>query len=292
MKSLPIEPSELIINKNGSIYHINLKPEQIAENIILVGDPGRVELVSSFFSKIEHKVANREFCTHTGYFNRKRISVLSTGIGTDNIDIVVNELDALVNIDLEKRIPKEKHTALNMVRLGTSGGLQRDVLVDSFLVSKSSMGFDGLLNYYAGRDKISDLAFEKAFKEFVNWNPLLPSPYVVDSCPELLKKLGGGIMQGVNISASGFYGPQGRVLRLPVVDPSINDKIEKFSFNGRKITNYEMESSALYGLSKLLGHHALTICAIIANRVTKTYSKDYHPVVKKLIEHTLQKLTE
>jgi uridine phosphorylase len=165
-------------------------------------------------------------------------------------------------------------------------------LVDSYLVSESSIGFDGLLNYYANRNSISDLAFEKAFKEFVGWNPLLPSPYVVNCCPELLKRLSTDMMHGVNISASGFYGPQGRVLRLPLADPEINDKIEKFSFYGRKITNYEMESSALYGLSKLLGHHALTICAIIANRVTKTYSKDYHPVVKNLIEHTLQKLTE
>jgi len=292
MKNKPIEPSELIINDDGSIYHLHLRPEEIANTIILVGDPGRVALVSSYFSKTEHKVSNREFCTHTGYFNNKRISVLSTGIGTDNIDIVVNELDALVNIDLKSRTQKEEHTSLNLVRLGTSGGLQREVLVDSFLVSESSIGFDGLLNYYADRNKISDLAFEKAFMEFVNWNPLLPAPYVVNCCSSLLKKVGEGMMKGVNISASGFYGPQGRVLRLPIVDPDINDKIEKFNFQGRKITNYEMESSALYGLSKLLGHHALTACAIVANRVTKTFSKDYHPAVKKLIEHALQKLTE
>lgn len=292
MKNKPIEPSELIINDDGSIYHLHLRPEEIANTIILVGDPGRVELVSSYFSKIEHKVTNREFCTHTGYFNDKRISVLSTGIGTDNLDIVVNELDALVNIDLKSRIQKEEHTSLNLIRLGTSGGLQREVLVDSFLVSKSSIGFDGLLNYYADRNKISDLAFEKAFTEFVNWSPLLPAPYVVNCCPALLEKVGKGMMEGVNISASGFYGPQGRVLRLPIVDPDLNDKIEKFSFQGRKITNYEMESSALYGLSLLLGHNALTACAIVANRVTKTFSKDYHPFIKKLVEHTLQKLTE
>lgn len=292
MKNKPIEPSELIINDDGSIYHLHLRPEEIADTILLVGDPGRVELVSSYFSKIEHKVSNREFCTHTGYFNNKRMSVLSTGIGTDNLDIVVNELDALVNIDLKSRIQKEVHTSLNLIRLGTSGGLQREVLVDSFLVSKSSIGFDGLLNYYADRNKISDLAFEKAFTEFVNWSPLLPAPYVVNCCPVLLEKVGKGMMEGVNISASGFYGPQGRVLRLPIVDPDINDKIEKFSFQGRKITNYEMESSALYGLSLLLGHNALTACAIVANRVTKTFSKDYHPFIKKLVEHTLQKLTE
>ncbi len=292
MHSKKIEPSELIINPDGSIFHLHLLPEQIAESILLVGDPGRVEMVSSYFSKIEYKVSNREFFTHTGIFNGKRVSVLSTGIGTDNIDIVVNELDALVNIDLQKREINTEHKSLNLIRLGTSGALQADVLVDSFLVSQSSIGFDGLLNYYQNRNKISNLEFEKAFMEFVDWNPLLPKPYVVDCCKNLMEKLGNDFKKGVNISASGFYGPQGRVLRLPIVDPELNDKIEKFNFNGRQITNYEMESSALYGLSKLLGHHALTICAIIANRVTKTYSKDYKPIVRKLVEHTLEKLTE
>ncbi len=292
MHSKKIEPSELIINPDGSIFHLHLLPEQIAESILLVGDPGRVEMVSSYFSKIEYKVSNREFFTHTGIFNGKRVSVLSTGIGTDNIDIVVNELDALVNIDLQKREINTEHKSLNLIRLGTSGALQADVLVDSFLVSQSSIGFDGLLNYYQNRNKISNLEFEKAFMEFVDWNPLLPKPYVVDCCKNLMEKLGNDFKKGVNISASGFYGPQGRVLRLPIVDPELNDKIEKFNFNGRQITNYEMESSALYGLSKLLGHHALTICAIIANRVTKTFSKDYKPIVRKLVEHTLEKLTE
>lgn len=292
MNTRVIEPSELIINPDGSVYHLHLRPEHIAENIILVGDPGRVQVVSSYFSKIEYKISNREFFTHTGYFNNKKITVLSTGIGTDNIDIVVNELDALVNIDLEKRQTKPTLKSLNLVRLGTSGGLQPDVLVDSFLVSKSSIGFDGLLNYYKRRNEICDLKFEKAFIKFINWNPLLPKPYIVDCSDMLLNKLGKDLKKGINISASGFYGPQGRVLRLPIADPEINDKIENFSFEGKKITNYEMESSALYGLSKLLGHNALTICAIIANRVLKTYSKDYHPVIKKLIEHTLQKLTE
>jgi len=292
MQVKQIQPSELIINPDGSIYHLHLRPEQISDTIILVGDPGRVEMVSSFFSKIEYKISNREFVTHTGFFNKKRISVLSTGIGTDNIDIVVNELDALVNIDLKKREIKNNLSSLTLVRLGTSGSLQRDILVDSFLVSQSSIGFDGLLNYYKYRNTISNLLFEKSFTKFVNWSPLLPKPYVVDCCPDLLAKLGAGFKKGVTISASGFYGPQGRVLRLPVADAEINDKIEKFSFENRQITNYEMESSALYGLSKLLGHHALTICVIIANRVSKTYSKDYKPIVKKLAEHTLQKLTE
>jgi len=292
MSTRIIEPSELIINPDGSIYHLHLRPEHIAENIILVGDPGRVQMVSSYFSKIECKISNREFYTHTGYFNNKKITVLSTGIGTDNIDIVVNELDALVNIDLKKRQVKSAHKTLNLVRLGTSGGLQSDVLVDSFLVSQSSIGFDGLLNYYKDRNKISNLNFEKAFIEFMQWNPLLPKPYIVDCSEMLLIKLGNGLKKGINISASGFYGPQGRVLRLQIADPIINDKIEKFVFEGKKITNYEMESSALYGLSKLLGHNALTICAIIANRVSKTYSQDYQPFVKKLVEHILQKLTE
>lgn len=292
MQERIIEPSELIINTDGSIYHIKLKPENISENIILVGDPGRVEMISSFFTNVEFKISNREFCTHTGYYNNKRVTVISTGIGTDNIDIVVNELDALVNIDLQKRQIKKEHKSLNLIRIGTSGGLQSDILVDSFLASKSSIGFDGLLNYYSGRNEISNLEFEKNFIEFMNWNPLLPKPYVVDCSPYLLNKIANDIKQGVNISASGFYGPQGRVLRLPLADPKINDKIEKFEFNGQHITNYEMESSALYGLSKLLGHNALTICAIIANRVSKTYSKDYHPVVEKLVLHVLNCLTK
>lgn len=287
-----IGSSELIINPDGSIYHLHLRPEHIADTIILVGDPGRVENISKHFSKIEVKIMNREFCTHTGIYHGKRITALSTGIGTDNIDIVLNELDALVNIDFKTRQPKKEHKSLNLIRLGTSGALQANVAVDSFLVSEKAVGFDGLLNFYAQRNEIADVDFENAFKSYVNWNKNLASPYVVSASPELLAKLKGENMSGVTISSPGFYGPQGRVLRLPIIDPVINDKIEKFDYKNQKITNYEMESSALYGLSKLLGHHALTICVIIANRVNKTFSKDYKPRVEALIQYTLDKLTQ
>ncbi len=287
-----IEDSELIINPDGSIYHLHLLPDDIANTILLVGDPGRVENISHYFSSIEVKKMNREFCTHTGYFNGKRITALSTGIGTDNIDIVLNELDALANIDFKTRLPKKQHTSLTLIRLGTSGGLQKEVAIDSFLVSEKAIGFDGLLNFYAQRNEISDLKFEAAFKEFVQWNALLPSPYVVSASDKLFKLLKGNHLSGVTISAPGFFGPQGRVLRLPIVDPHINDKIEQFRYQNYKITNYEMESSALYGLSNLLGHQALTICVIIANRVDKTFTEDYKPRIEALIQYTLEKLTK
>lgn len=286
-----IGSSELIINPDGSIYHLHIRPEHIADTIILVGDPGRVEIISKHFSSIEVKINNREFYTHTGIYNGKRITALSTGIGTDNIDIVLNELDALVNIDFETRQPKKVHKSLNLIRLGTSGALQGNIAVDSFLVSEKAIGFDGLLNFYAQRNEIADIDFENAFKSYVNWNKNLPSPYVVSASSELLSKLKGENITGVTISSPGFYGPQGRVLRLPIIDPQINDKIEKFEYRNYKITNYEMESSALYGLSKLLGHHALTICVIIANRVNKTFSKDYKTRVEALVKYTLDKLT-
>lgn len=289
---MEIKESELIINKDGSIFHLHLLPEDIADDILLVGDPGRVEVVASFFDAIELKKHNREFYTVTGTYRGKRITVISTGIGTDNIDIVVNELDALANIDLKTRTVKQEHKSLNLIRIGTSGSLQADVPVDSFLMSKRSIGFDGLLNFYEGRNEISDLDFEFAFKYHVQWNYLLPSPYVVDASEELIKKLDGdNITKGVTISAPGFYGPQGRKLRLPIIDPDINDKIESFELKGQKITNYEMESSAIFGLSKLLGHQAIALCAIIANRPKGEYSKDYKPVVKELIKTVLDRLT-
>ncbi len=288
-----IESSELIINSDGSIFHLHLRPEQLADNIILVGDPGRVDLVASFFDNVELTVSNREFVTKTGTYNGKRISAISTGIGTDNIDIVVNELDALANIDLETRLPKKEHRTLNMVRIGTSGALQGFIPVDSFLLSKKAIGFDGMLNFYANRDKVSDLEFEKAFKSYVNWSEKLASPYVVPASTELLNKLDGDDMiQGVTISANGFYGPQGRVLRLQTLDPELNNKIERFDFNDEKITNYEMESSAIFGLSAMLGHHAACVCAIIANRVNKNASADYKPTVKRLINTVLDRLTQ
>jgi len=287
-----IGESELILNNDKSIFHLHLKKEHISDKIILVGDPGRVKVVSSFFDKIIYKIENREFLTHTGYYNNELITVISTGIGTDNIDIVVNELDALVNIDFETRTVKKEHKTLNFVRIGTSGALQEDIDVDSFLVSEKAIGFDGMLNFYAERNNVSNLDFEQKFKDFVNWNPLLASPYVVDASDNLINKIGKDLRKGVTISAPGFYGPQGRQLRLKTADTELNNKITAFNYNNYKITNYEMESSAIFGLSKIMGHNALTICAIIANRLKKQYSKDYHPVIKNLIKLVLDRYTE
>lgn len=288
-----IKSSELIINSDGSVFHLHLKPEHLADTIILVGDPGRVELVASYFDSVECTISNREFVTKTGSYNGKRFSVLSTGIGTDNIDIVVNELDALVNIDLETRTPKKEHKTLHLVRIGTSGALQGNILVDSFLLSNKSIGFDGMLNFYANRDSVSELDFEEAFKKFVNWDKKLASPYVVSASKKLINILDGSDMtRGVTISANGFYGPQGRVLRLQTLDPDLNDKIEKFEYKGEKITNYEMESSAIFGLSAMLGHESVAVCAIIANRINKDASKDYQPTIKRLIKTVLNRLSK
>jgi len=288
-----IEPSELIINKDGSVFHLHLKPEQIAGDIILVGDPGRVDLIAGYLTNLEFRNQNREFVSVTGTYNEKRITVISTGIGTDNIDIVVNELDALANIDLVKREIKPTHRSLNIIRIGTSGGLQDYLPVNSFVISKKAIGFDGLLNFYAGRNSVSDLNFEKAFKAHTNWNPLLTSPYVVNCSEKLFSKIHDDkTFSGVTISAPGFYGPQGRVLRLPLADPDINSKIESFSFGGMKITNYEMECSAVYGLSALLGHNALTVCAIIANRVDKNANETYNEAIEKLIHLVLEKISK
>jgi uridine phosphorylase len=284
--------SELILNPDGSIYHIKLKPENIADDIILVGDPGRVEVVSSFFDEIHYKGQNREFATHTGTYKGKRISCISSGIGTDNIDIVVNELDALANIDLEKRVQKKSHRSLNLIRIGTSGALQEDVPVDSFVMSDIAVGFDGMLNFYAGRDSVSMLDIEAAFKQHVNWDALLNTPYFVKASAGLMEKIGKGIKPGITISSNGFYGPQGRVLRLPLRVPELNEKMRSFEYDGLKITNYEMESSAIYGLARMLGHNALTVCAIIANRYKKQSSKDYHPGVKKLIKLVLDRIVQ
>jgi len=288
-----IAPSELILNADGSIFHLHLKPGQIAGDIIMVGDPGRVEMISDFFDEIEVRAQNREFVTVTGRYKGKRITVLSTGIGTDNIDIVINELDALVNIDLETREIKKNKTSLNLIRIGTSGALQGDIPVDAFLVSQKAIGFDGLMNFYARREEIADIEFENAFKNYTNWNKLLASPYVVDCDADLYNKItDSDFIPGITISAPGFYGPQGRELRLNIVDRQINDKIESFRFNEMRITNYEMECSAIYGLGKLLGHHALTVCIIIANRISRDASSDYKPVMKRLVTKILDKLTQ
>ncbi len=288
-----IQHSELILNNDGSIFHLHLKPGQIDDNIILVGDPSRVDTIASFFSKIDFSALNREFKTVTGWFNNKRITVISTGIGTDNIDIVLNELDALVNIDLKTRTINKDHKSLNIVRIGTSGGLQPDLPVNSFVVSEKSIGFDGMLNFYANREAVSDLEFEKEFKKFTSWNKSFPSAYVIDSSAKLLRKFDDEVFQkGVTISAPGFYGPQGRVLRLPLTDSELNNKIEAFRFKQFRITNFEMESSAIYGLSKMLGHEALTICLIIASRVLLTANENYRDEMTKLIALVLERLTD
>jgi uridine phosphorylase len=291
MTNRQIPDSELIINPDGSIFHLHLQPEQIADTILLVGDPGRVGSVSKHFTRIDHKAENREFVTHTGYYNNKKISVLSTGIGTDNIDIVVNELDALVNIDLSTRKAKAQTKSLNLIRLGTSGSLQADIDTDSFLVSKYGLGMEGLLNYYGNLDKINEDALSMAFMKHTDWKAVLPYPYIVKASDKLLEILGKGLKTGITATAPGFYGPQGRVLRIPLAVPEMNDLFTSFRFEGERITNFEMETSALYGLSRHLGHEACTMCSIIANRLAKTYSKDYKLTVDKMIELVLNRLT-
>ncbi|MBV5284073.1 MAG: nucleoside phosphorylase [Paludibacter sp.] len=289
MKHFPA--SELIINSDGSIFHLHLKPEQLADNVILVGDPGRVALVAAYFDTQECSVSSREFNTITGTYKGKRISVISTGIGTDNIDIVMNELDALSNIDLETRTEKKAFRQLTIIRIGTSGGMQPEIPLGSFLISEKSIGFDGMLNFYAGRDSVSDLAFEESMKEQLDWNPQWAAPYVVDADEELVKRIGkNDMLLGTTISANGFYGPQGRVLRIDLADMKINDKIENFRFGKYKITNYEMEGSAIAGLSKLMGHKAMTVCCIIANRRVEAANTDYKPYIEKLVTTVLDRI--
>jgi uridine phosphorylase len=287
-----IEESELILNSDGSIFHLHLKPENIGDQILLVGDQARVDTISSYFNKVDFTTQNREFKTATGWYNNKKLSVISTGIGTDNIDIVLNELDALVNIDFAKREIKPDKKSLDIVRIGTSGGLQSDLPVNSFVVSQKSIGFDGMLAFYANREDYCDIPFEKSFMQFTDWNPSLPTPYVVDASNRLLDKFSDEkFVKGVTISAPGFYGPQGRVLRLGLAKPELNKLIENFQFDELKITNFEMESSAIYGLSKMLGHRALTVCLIIANRVNRQANENYRDEMKNLIVKVLDNLT-
>lgn len=283
--------SELILNADGSVFHLHLLPEQISDKIILVGDQNRVDLVASFFDSIECRVENREFRTVTGTYKGKRLTVLSTGIGTDNIDIVLTELDALVNIDLEKREDKPERTALTLVRIGTSGGLQEFVPEGTFVASEYSLGFDGLLNYYADSEKVIASDFSEAFIAQTGYSRKFAYPYVVKDSEELLSRIAADDMvRGVTISAPGFYGPQGRAIRLPLADAQLNDKIIAFNHNGHKITNFEMEGSAIAGLSAMLGHKALTICLIIANRFARRFIGDYSPYMKKLIETVLDRI--
>jgi uridine phosphorylase len=288
-----IKESELIINSDGSVFHLHLKPENISGNIILVGDQNRVGEIANFFNPVEFSVKNREFNSVTGVYNNKRFTVISTGIGTDNIDIVLNELDALVNIDLKTRAVREQKKSLNIVRIGTSGSMQQDLPVNSWLVSQKSIGFDGLLNFYAEKEKYCDLAFEEAFKKFTGWIGSLPDPYVADASDRLLSKFPAAeFKRGVTISAPGFYGPQGRVIRLSTSMPGLNSSVEQFRYNNMKITNFEMESSAIYGLSRMLGHEALTVCLIIANRITGDANNNYYDEMKKLIKKVLDTLTD
>lgn len=287
-----IAPSELLINPDGSIYHINLKPEHIAQNVIFVGDQNRVSKVAKHFDSIEFETQKREFKSIVGTYKNKRFTIISTGIGPDNIDIVVNELDALVNIDLQKRIIKKEHTSLNIIRIGTSGSLQKNIPVDSFVLGKYGLGFDGMLHAYAC-EHILEREMEEAFIEHTNYSTRKSRPYIVKNSSKLENKLiSNKVYSGITGTAGGFYGPQGRILRLAIQDTGLNKKIESFMFKGIKITNLEMETSAIYGLAKLLGHNAVSMNAIIANRANLTFSKDPYSTVEKLIEYTLNKLAE
>lgn len=285
-----IQSSELILNPDGSVYHLNLKPENIAHDIIFVGDQNRVEKITCFFDSIEFSTQKREFKTQTGIFKGKRITVMSTGIGPDNIDIVMNELDALVNIDLESRQPKEKLTSLNIIRIGTSGSLHADIPVDSFVMSTFGLGLDNMLRSYL-IDGISNVEIEDAFVKHTNWDPKKGKPYAI-SCSKKLEKLieSDKIFKGITATSGGFYGPQGRVLRLNIQDENLNAKMDNFKFNENRITNLEMETAAIYGLGKLLGHECLSLNAIIANRPSGAFSEDPYKAVDELIAYALDKI--
>ncbi len=291
MNEKRFEASELILNPDGSIYHLHLLPEQIADDIIVVGDPQRVEIISSYFDAITDKITNREFITHTGVLNGKRITALATGIGTDNIDIVMNELDALVNINLKTREIKETKKSLNIIRIGTSGALQPDIPVDSFVFSTHGLGFDGLLNFYKGSEDFCDLTLTDSIIKHLNYNTLMAKPYIVKCSEKLENTISAGMIKGITATASGFYAPQGRALRLNPTIANLNELLSSYKNGEHRITNFEMETSALYGLGSMLGHQTATCCAIIANRQNKTFSQNYKLTVVKLIEDILNKLT-
>lgn len=287
------EESELIINPDGSVFHLHVRPEDLADKVILVGDPGRVELVASHFDTKECNIESREFHTITGTYNGKRIMVTSTGIGCDNIDIVMNEIDALANIDFNTRTEKEKIRQLDIVRIGTCGGLQPYTPIGTFICSEKSIGFDGLLNFYEGRNAVCDLAMERALLNHLGWtgNMCAPAPYIIDADSELVERIADkDMVRGVTIACGGFFGPQGRQLRIPLTDPKQNEKIEKFEYNGLKITNFEMESSALAGLALLMGHKATTCCMVIANRVAKEANTGYKNQIDDLIRIVLNRI--
>ncbi|MCL1973286.1 MAG: nucleoside phosphorylase [Bacteroidetes bacterium] len=285
-----IPPSELMVHADGSIFHLHLRPEQLADTVVLVGDPGRAQHISTFFNSVEFEQHSREFVSATGDYRGTRITVLSTGIGTDNIDIVLNELDALANIDLTTRTIKTHHRSLRLVRLGTSGALQPDIPIGRLILSKISIGFDGLLNWYAGRERVCLADYEEAFVAHMEWPSGLPAPYFVPNSLQLADLLTPISAQGMTVSAPGFYGPQGRVLRLPLRDAGLLDKIESFRFQGDRICNFEMEGSAIAGLSALMGHQSATICLIIANRYQKQSNTSYQNLMDQSIELVLDKL--
>jgi uridine phosphorylase len=286
-----IAPSELIVNPDGSIYHLALRPEQLGDLVFVVGDQGRVELISKHFEKVEHRVQNREFVAHTGVYNGTHITALSTGIGTDNIDIVVNELDALVNIDLGTRSPKAKHKALRIIRMGTCGALQEDIPVDSRVISAYGVGMDNVLHYYAYENTDAELRLLHSILEQSEWPDNLPVPYVAKGDDELIERLGHDNFVGITLTSGGFYGPQGRQLRLlPSVD-GLNERLSAMEHEGLRATNFEMETSALYGLGGMLGHRVCTVCTVVANRLRKEYSKDHHAAIDRMIKEVLERAT-
>lgn len=291
MEKKIIPPSELIINPDGSVFHLHLKPEQLTDRIILVGDPARVNMVAEFFDSKTFEVSSREFHTIGGTYKGKPIMCLSHGIGPDNIDIVVTELDALANVDFNTREVNDNLRRLTMVRIGTSGALQPELTLGTPVIAEKSIGFDGVLNYYAGRNEIADLGFEKAMCEHTGWNPLWAKPYIVDADHELVDLIGrDDMVRGNTISAVGFYGPQGREVRLPLANPDLNRRIESFEYKGRKITNYEMESAPLAGLGRLMGHRCMTVCSIIANRYNNEANPNYKSGVRDLIATVLERI--
>ncbi|MFI3258514.1 MAG: nucleoside phosphorylase [Rikenellaceae bacterium] len=285
-----IPPSELIINEDGTIFHLHLRPDQIADIVVLVGDPARVDMIAEYFDDVECRVANREFRTVTGSYKGRRMSVMSTGIGVGNIDICVTELDALVNIDFESRTINKELKKLTLLRLGTSGGLQEDIKVGDQIFARTSLGFDGLLNYYAGCDEVCDRELEAALMSHTKWSESFPRIYAVDADETLFDLFKDSTREGITIAAPGFYAPQGRHVRISPADTQINERLESFEFRGRRVTNYEMESSVLQGLGMLMGHRAATICTIIAQRVKEDACTDYKPFVKRMIEMALDKL--
>lgn len=290
-----IPESELIINGDGSVFHIHLKPEELADNVIMVGDPSRVDMIAEYLTDIEFRHASREFVSVTGKYNGKRITALSHGIGPDNIDIVMTELDALANVDFKTREVKPEHRALNILRIGTSGALHADIPLGSYVLAHISVGFDGVMNWYGNREKVTIPEVEEAFKKHMNWNPYLPSPYFVKASNKIIDLMKDVTLKGVTISAPGFYGPQGRIVRLPLAMPNMLEDVESFRFStggeDYRITNFEMESSPLAGLAAHLGHHASTVCCIIANRYLQSSNPDYKPAIRKLVELSLEKMS-